>query len=212
MMRMVWLLAASLFLVAASPYQGIAQENFETLRFRPGAESTTVRGVVIAFVGINYRVDAQDGQRLSINLNSRNRGLTFAVVDPRGRTIVRDQREWSSRLQRSGKYRIAVALSREEARRGSVAPFDMTIRVSNSGGGGGGGGDRDRTWRVVGVSFDDTLNMRDRPNQRAFVVDEIPFDATGLRDLGCTDDRAWCKVRYRRSEGWVAGRFLREER
>lgn len=211
MVRMVWLLAASLFLGLALPYAVVAQEQFETLRFRPGSESMTVRGVVVAFVGINYRVDADDGQRMTIELNSRNRGLTFAVVDPRGRTIAREQRRWSGRLPMSGKYRIAVALSRDEARRGAVAPFDMNIRVAGGGGGGGGGGS-DRTWRVVGVSFDDTLNMRERPNPRAFIVDEIPFDATGLRDLGCTEDRTWCKVRYRRSEGWVAGRFLRPDR
>jgi hypothetical protein len=87
------------------------------------------------------------------------------------------------------------------------------------------------TWDVVGVTAPDVLNMHVEANARSKVIAGIPSDARGLRNLGCTGipsfaqfmamtpaERArsgrarWCRVSYGGSEGWVAGRFLRESR
>ncbi|GAA2876299.1 hypothetical protein GCM10010837_30750 [Aminobacter niigataensis] len=198
----------------ALPQVAAAQERVETLRMRPGATQTTVRGIVIGRISASYRLEARAGQRMSLDLNSRNTFLYFNVLDPRGRTIAREQTQWDGRLPASGVYTIQIYLVRAEARRNRPAPFSLDVRIAGRGEAPGPGPEPlpgPRSWRVVGVTPDDVLNMRTTPSPRGFVVAEIPFDAGGLRNLGCQDGQSWCKVRYRGQEGWVNGRFLRPE-
>lgn len=219
MMRRTGLfLATMLALAPAIPQAATAQamapqDRMETLRMRPGATQTTVRGVVLGRIGVSYRLEARAGQRMSLDLNSRNSFLYFNVLDPRGNAIAREQTQWDGRLPASGLYTIQIYLVRAEARRNVAAPFSLDVRIA---------GRSEpapapepmpgpRSWRVVGVTPNDVLNMRQSPTPRGFVVGEIPFDAGGLRNLGCTDGQSWCKVRYRGQEGWVNGRFLRPE-
>lgn len=214
MRRSSLFLALMLAFAPALPQVAAAQERVETLRMRPGATQTTVRGIVIGRISASYRLEARAGQRMSLDLNSRNTFLYFNVLDPRGRTIAREQTQWDGRLPASGVYTIQIYLVRAEARRNRPAPFSLDVRVA--GRGEAPGPDPEpmpgpRSWRVVGVTPDDVLNMRTTPSPRGFVVAEIPFDAGGLRNLGCQDGQSWCKVRYRGQEGWVNGRFLRPE-
>jgi len=84
-------------------------------------------------------------------------------------------------------------------------------------------------WAVTGVSADDVLNMRAEASVSSRKIGAIPPDGQGLRNLGCTGvmsyaewekateaerERAkhdkWCKIEYRGTAGWVAGRFLTE--
>jgi len=207
-------LALMLAFAPALPQVAAAQERVETLRMRPGATQTTVRGIVIGRISASYRLEARAGQRMSLDLNSRNTFLYFNVLDPRGRTIAREQTQWDGRLPASGVYTIQIYLVRAEARRNRPAPFSLDVRVAGRGEAPGPGPEPmpgPRSWRVVGVTPDDVLNMRTTPSPRGFVVAEIPFDAGGLRNLGCQDGQSWCKVRYRGQEGWVNGRFLRPE-
>lgn len=206
-------LVAGMLMLAFSVQYAAAQGGVETLRFRPGATTTTVRGVVVGRADANYRLEARAGQRMALDLRSRNDFLYFNVLDPRGRVVAREETSWSDRLRVSGVYRVQVFLMRAEARRDRVVPFSLEVRIT------GRGGEEPqplpepgpRSYRVVGVAFDDTLNMRDRPSSRSVIVGEIPFDATGLRGLRCTPDEAWCEVRYRSQQGWVSARFLRPE-
>lgn len=83
---------------------------------------------------------------------------------------------------------------------------------------------------VSGVAEDDVLNLRAAPSAHAAKIGEIAHDGRGLQNLGCQglpsygewermseqqrrDSRKnyWCKVRYQGLDGWVAGRFLRED-
>lgn len=211
-------LAMMLAFAPAMPQVAAAQERVETLRMRPGATQTTVRGIVIGRIGATYRLEARAGQRMSLTLNSRNTFLYFNVIDPRGRTIAREQSQWDGRLPNSGIYQIQIYLLRAEARRNVPAPFSLDVSIAGRGEPDrpGPGPSPDpiqgpRSWRVVGVTPNDVLNMRENPSPRGFVVAEIPFDAGGLRNLGCIDRQSWCKVRFRGQEGWVNGRFLRPE-
>ncbi len=84
-------------------------------------------------------------------------------------------------------------------------------------------------WAVTGVGPDDVLNIRAEPSPSADKIGAIPPDTQGLRNLGCTGamsyaewekateaerERAkgnkWCKIEYRGTTGWVAGRYLME--
>ena len=211
-------LALMLAFAPALPQVAAAQDRVETLRMRPGATQTTVRGIVFGRISASYRLEARAGQRMSLDLNSRNTFLYFNLIDPRGRTIAREQTQWDGRLPTSGVYTIQIYLVRAEARRNVPAPFSLNVAIFGRGGDAGPGPapgpdpvQGPRSWRVVGVTPNDVLNMRETPSPRGFVVAEIPFDAGGLRNLGCQDSQSWCKVRYRGQEGWVNGRYLRPE-
>lgn len=85
-------------------------------------------------------------------------------------------------------------------------------------------------YAVTDVAANDVLDLRDAPSAQAAKIGRIAHDARGLRNLGCRglpsiDDwermteqqrresrmNYWCKVAYQGVEGWVAGRFLRED-
>ncbi|MBL8583512.1 MAG: SH3 domain-containing protein [Rhizobiaceae bacterium] len=216
MVRLIGLVMGALMALAIPVGSAGAQDGMETLRFRPGATNTVVRGLVVGRGDVNYRLEGRAGQRMSLDLRSRNNFLYFNVFDPRGRVIAREETNWSDRLRTSGFYRVQVFLMRSEARRDKVVPFTLEARIS----GRGDDGQRPQplpdpgagTYRVVGVAVDDRLNMRDRPGSRSPIIGEIPFDGTGIRRLGCTPDERWCEVRYRSQQGWVDARFLRRER
>lgn len=83
---------------------------------------------------------------------------------------------------------------------------------------------------VTGVADNDVLNIRAGPSAHSEKIGEIPYDARRVRNLGCRglpsfgewetmtgqqrrDSRKnyWCRVGFGGREGWVAGRFLRED-
>ena len=85
-------------------------------------------------------------------------------------------------------------------------------------------------WRVTGVGRNDVLNMRASPSASARLLARIPYDARGLKSLGCKGGptfaqwqkmtpaereksarQRWCKVVFNGRSGWVAGRFLAED-
>lgn len=85
-------------------------------------------------------------------------------------------------------------------------------------------------YAVTGVAADDVLNIRAAPSTGAARLGEIPPDGHGIKNLGCRGgpgfavwermseaqrrqaaQRRWCRIRYGDVEGWVAGRFLKED-
>ncbi|MGA7878545.1 MAG: SH3 domain-containing protein [Desulfoferrobacter sp.] len=85
-------------------------------------------------------------------------------------------------------------------------------------------------YAVTGVAANSVLNIRAKPSAKSRKVGEVPHDARGLQNLGCTGGPSfaewlkmseaernqagrnrWCKVRYRGIVGWVAGRYLMED-
>jgi SH3-like domain-containing protein len=92
------------------------------------------------------------------------------------------------------------------------------------------GDDGPDLWAVTGVRSDDALNLRVAPNADSRRIAKIPFNARGIKNLGCPShvtfeqwrrmtqaqrDRAarsrWCQVEYNGVRGWVASRFLKED-
>ena len=63
-------------------------------------------------------------------------------------------------------------------------------------------------FRVAGVASNDVLWIRSGPGARYRKVGSIPFNGTGVRNLGC--GRRWCRVRYRGVTGYAAQRYLFE--
>ena len=88
-------------------------------------------------------------------------------------------------------------------------------------------------WRVHDVARNDSLNMRSSADPSASKIGEIPRDAQCIRNMGCKGGLTfhesttlsgydkqkilkqrprWCRVRYKGTTAWVAGRYLREGR
>lgn len=86
-------------------------------------------------------------------------------------------------------------------------------------------------WQVRDVEKNDVLNMRSKPDFKAPKIGKIPSDARCVRNMGCkggltlnefttlsdTEKQQilkqrprWCRVYYKETTGWVAGRYLRE--
>jgi uncharacterized protein YraI len=67
----------------------------------------------------------------------------------------------------------------------------------------------DRTYRVVGVEFDDVLNIRAGPSAGYPIIGEIPPTGRGVRVVG--ECYVWCPIRYNGAAGWVHARYLAAE-
>ena len=86
-------------------------------------------------------------------------------------------------------------------------------------------------WRVHGVESNDVLNIRQEANARSEKVGSIPSTGQCIKNIRCVggltfdeftnlsqdekdkiirDRPRWCYVGYKGTEGWVAGRYLRE--
>jgi len=85
-------------------------------------------------------------------------------------------------------------------------------------------------WAVTGVGPDDVLHLRDVPSADSKSLAGIPFNARGLKNFGCrrgelpfdqwarmneaqrrAANTKWCRVEFHGKQGWVAGRFLKED-
>ncbi len=83
-------------------------------------------------------------------------------------------------------------------------------------------------WRVKGVAFNDVLWIHPKPSYLSKVIGKIPYNATCLKNLGCTENISlaeykklspkkkyklkyqtkWCKIVYHDIVGWVNGNYL----
>jgi uncharacterized protein YraI len=66
-----------------------------------------------------------------------------------------------------------------------------------------------QTYRVVGVAYDDVLNIRSGPAVGYAIVGTIPPRGRGVRIVGRCED--WCPVRYNGASGWVNRYYLAAE-
>ena len=90
--------------------------------------------------------------------------------------------------------------------------------------------DKPSFWAVTGVSPDDVLHLRDVPSAESRSLARIPANARGLKHLGCRRNQPaleqwmrmtqaqrqeaqaqWCRVEFRGQQGWVAGRYLKND-
>ena len=83
---------------------------------------------------------------------------------------------------------------------------------------------------VTGVAPSDVLHVRDVPSADSRSIGTIPPAAHGLKNLGCLRKQAsiddwmrmtaaqradakllWCRIEYKGTVGWAAGRFLKRD-
>lgn len=206
------------------PRPAVAQERSERVEFSRGQSSTTIRGTVRGYEGINYRINVRGGQRLAVTMDSSNGSNYFNILGPGGGEALFNgsiSGDFADVIvPDSGDYSVQVYLMRNAARRNEQARF--TLRIEVTGGspvappspdfadGLSGGPD---FFQVAGISRGDALNIRTRPSAQSAIVTRV-VNGEILRNGGCrmTGQTRWCRVsRPDGSDaGWAAGRFLIE--
>ncbi len=71
-----------------------------------------------------------------------------------------------------------------------------------------------KRYKVVNISYNDTLNMRSGPGKEYIKLGEISANANNITLLQCrrsTKGGRWCKIRYDIQEGWVSALYLLEQ-
>jgi len=132
----------------------------------------------------------------------------------------------AGRCLAEGAGQLVVALP---ARR--IVPLFLGLAVAAASGPAHATADGPDFYRVRGVSATSTLSLRAEPSLQAPRIGRIAPDATCLRNLGCQggltfeefttlseadkrrraeENPRWCRVEYRGTVGWVAGRYLAE--
>lgn len=210
-------LALALSTLLALP--GPAAAHDPRLRVTPGASESVVTGHLHDEEAISYLLAGQAGQRLTVTLDDSD-GAAEVLVAASGAEVALSRaavegHPFSAVLPATGDYRIFVRLGRDAILEGRDTDYRLAITLeealppdfadSLSGG--------PDYWVVTGVGVDDLLNLRDKPGMQGRVLERLP-DGAVLRNMGCTITGAtrWCHVANPASgsEGWVAGRYLRE--
>ncbi len=133
--------AALLFAFAASPAG--AADRVMMVRFPAGATSTTLKGAIRGYSGVDYRFDARAGQALQMLFSPSNGACYFNVWEPGAAEAAHigstSGNEFGKTLARDGTYRAQVYLMRSAARRGETCRYSLSIEIAGKPGGVSGG-------------------------------------------------------------------------
>ena len=100
------------------------------VHFAKGTTGSTIKGHVKGYDTVNYKLGAKAGQSMSVGLKSSK--AFFTIIAPGKKVIFNGTIEgnsYSDTLPTSGTYTIEVYLMRNEARRGTNAPYTLEIGI-----------------------------------------------------------------------------------
>lgn len=131
-MRMLRSLMFSIAILAAAP--ALADDvRQEVVRFAPGSSSSTLKSMVKGYQSVRYSLSVAAGQKMSVQLDSKNTSLYFNVTAPGADAAIYNSsingNGTSITIPSSGEYVVDVYLMRNAARRNEVANYDLTIYV-----------------------------------------------------------------------------------
>lgn len=210
-----------LCLLIAAPVMA-QDKRTETVKFPPGASGTTISGSIRGYQIVDYRLGANAGQRMAVDMKTSNLSSYFNVMAPGERDVAffigsTEGTRYDGRLPASGTYTIRVYMMRNAARRDEVANYKLSVSIDGNRPASPpvaeGGADGPDFYQVSGLTPGDTLNMREGPGTRYRVVLQLA-EGTVVRNLGCqgAGRGRWCRVDYGNGTqpGWVSGRYLIE--
>ena len=114
----------------------IAKDKVTThqVHFDKGTNGTTVKGHVKGYDTVNYKLGAQAGQSMRVSLESKKAFIN--IFEPGkgpgdGAMFIGSIKgaSYVGTLPKSGTYTIQVYLMRNEARRGTNAPYTLHIGI-----------------------------------------------------------------------------------
>ena len=104
------------------------------VHFDKGTIGTTVKGHVNGYDTVNYMLGAKEGQTIRVSLNSKKAYMN--IFEPGkgpgdGAMFIGSIKgqSYTGNLSKSGTYTIQVYLMRNEARRGTNAPYTLHIGI-----------------------------------------------------------------------------------
>lgn len=218
-------LGAALLATMAVAQDPVRTEN---VHFAPGASGTVIKGQITGRETALYKLAAEAGQSMRVQLSSTNSAAYFNVYAP-GRglgdealangSMTPELNLYDGALTQSGTYTIAVYLYRSAARRGEVAAYTIDVSIGGATGdvvkgdfadGLQGGPD----FFAVRTTGGGTLNVRADPSAGAAVLTRLT-NGTVVRNLGCraAEGRIWCNIATQADPGivgWAASDYLVE--
>lgn len=124
------------------------------VQFTAGASAATLQGTVKGDAFVDHTLRADAGQTMSVSLVSRR--AYFNVLPPGSKDVAIynssiNGNTWSGPLDQAGVYTVRVYLMRNEARRGTTAPYTLTVGITGAGHG--------RDAKVAGTAFHATGSL-----------------------------------------------------
>ncbi|WP_374536460.1 hypothetical protein [Chitinimonas taiwanensis] len=117
--------------LALAPLAHAANQT-RPVQFANGASSATLKGTVKGGHYVDYTLRAAAGQTMKVDMTSQ---LAYFNVLPPGSKDVAiynssvNGNSWSGTLEQAGAYTLRVYLMRNEARRGTAAPYTLTVGI-----------------------------------------------------------------------------------
>jgi len=113
----------------------VAQDKVVThqVHFKKGANGATMKGSVKGYDTVQYKLGAKKGQKMHVSIDSKH--ANFNVYAPgkglgdQGLFMGEPTIPYDGVLPQDGTYTIAVYLMRNEARRGTKAPFTLHVSI-----------------------------------------------------------------------------------
>ena len=118
----------------AAPAMAKDKVTTHQVRFDKGTRGTTVKGQVKGYDTVNYVLGVKAGQTMHINLKSKKAYMN--IYEP-GKSVGDEAmfigsiagQSYTGDLSKSGTCTIQVYLMRNEARRGTTAPYVLHIGI-----------------------------------------------------------------------------------
>ncbi len=105
----------------------------ETVKFAAGTSSSTINSKLKGYDTVEYKLGVTAGQKMSVQLDSRNSSLYFNITAPGANEALYNSsingNGTSVTIPSSGNYVIQVYLMRNAARRGETAEYALTLYV-----------------------------------------------------------------------------------
>jgi hypothetical protein len=128
---------AACLLIPLCAGTALSASKTETVKFKAGATSATLKGSVTGYDTHSYELGASAGQVISILFSPNSNACYFNFVEPGADSAIHmgevNGNEYSSKLNKNGKYRAEAYLMRSEARRGKTCSYTITFEITGSG-------------------------------------------------------------------------------
>lgn len=131
----------SLVVLAGLVLPAAAQSPKEVrVQFEPGTTEASLRGAITGRESILYRLNAREGQFLSVRFSSSSTSADFNLYIP-GRgpgdealfaSAMAPKREYLVQLYKTGDHTVSVFLNRNAARRGDTAEYEIRFTLTDT--------------------------------------------------------------------------------
>ncbi len=95
----------------------------QTIKFKTGSHSAIVSGGIARGTVNTYVLEAKKGQSISVTITSIENNVVFQIIDPKGKSIVKEKVSFSGKLLLSGKYKIILGTTR------GGASFKLSVSI-----------------------------------------------------------------------------------